>query len=272
MDGILLLDKDAGMTSHDVVDAVRRRTGQRKVGHAGTLDPLATGLLVVALGRALRILEFLEGHDKEYEVAIRLGRFTDTDDAGGQVLSERAEARTREELEAAMARFVGMIAQRPPRYAAIKVAGRRLYEYAREGREVAAPERTVRVDEFALLDWTPPLLRARVRCSKGTYVRSLARDLGGSVETLRRTASGPFRVSDAVKLDGPFEPLPEDTALFHLPEVRLSAGEAERFEHGATLPLNPPGDLVRVYGGPLFLGIGERVAGGLHPRKVLAPR
>ncbi len=272
MDGILLLDKNAGMTSHDVVDSVRRRVGRRDVGHAGTLDPLATGLLVVCLGRALRILEFLESHDKEYETTIRLGRRTETDDAEGKILEEREANSSRQELEGAMARFVGTISQKPPRYSAVKIAGRRLYEYAREGREVEIPERTVRIDEFALLDWTPPLLCARLRCSKGTYVRSLARDMGGCVEALRRTASGPFRVEDSVKLDGPYEALPPDVGLLHLPEVRLSAGDAARFEHGATVDIAVPGDLVRVYGGPVFLGVGARVSGGMRPRKVLAPR
>lgn len=272
MDGILLIDKDAGMTSHDVVDAVRRRTGERRAGHAGTLDPLATGLLVVVLGRALRIVEFIEPHDKEYEVAIRLGRITDTDDAEGLVLEEREVALSRVEVETALARLTGEIRQKAPRYSAIKQGGRKLYELARAGREVQPPVRTVQVREFALLSWEPPVLRARVRCSKGTYVRALARDLGGSVGTLRRTASGPFTVSDAVKVDGVLEPLPADTALVQLPEVRLSAGEAERFENGRTLAVSCPGEIVRVYGGPTFLGIGERTPGGLHPRKVLYPR
>lgn len=272
MDGILLIDKEAGSTSHDVVEVVRRRIGERRAGHAGTLDPSATGLLVVCLGRALRIVEFMEKHDKEYEVTVHLGRTTDTDDAEGRVLEEREVRLNRAEVETAMARFVGTIAQKPPRYSAIHKGGKRLYEYAREGRVVDVPERTVQVYEFALLGWEAPRLRARVRCSKGTYIRSLARDLGGSVETLRRTASGPFRVSEAVKPDGPLEPLPIDAGLLDLPEVRLSAGEIERFENGMTLSIRPPGEIVRVYGGPVFLGIGKRTGDGLHPRKVLATR
>ncbi len=270
MDGILLIDKDAGMTSHDVVDAVRRRVGQRDVGHAGTLDPAATGLLVLCLGRALRIVEFLEAHDKEYEVAIRLGRRTDTDDAEGKILEDREVRISKQEVEASLVRFVGAIVQKPPRYSAIKRQGKKLYEYAREGKEVDLPERTVRVDEFALLAWTPPILTARVRCSKGTYIRSLARDLGGSVLRLRRTESGPFRIADAVKLDGPLDPLPVDAGLAHLPEIRLSEEDAAMFAHGRTLPASLSGDLARVYVGGTFLGIGERVAGGMHPRKVLA--
>lgn len=270
MNGILLIDKDAGMTSHDVVDAVRRRVGRREVGHAGTLDPAATGLLVVCVGKALKIVEFLEGHNKEYEVAIRLGRITDTDDAEGKIVEEREVRMSKEEVEAALARFVGTIVQKPPRYSAIKRQGKKLYEYAREGKDVDLPDRTVRIDEFALMSWEPPILTARVRCSKGTYIRSLARDLGGSVERLRRTASGPFRIADAAKLGGPLTPLPIDAGVAHLPEIRLSESDAAKFAQGRTLPVNLPGDLVRVYGGTVFLGIGERVAGGMHPRKVLA--
>jgi len=258
------------MTSHDVVDAVRRRTGERRVGHTVTLDPSATGLLVLCLGRALRVVEFMESHDKEYEVTIRLGRMTDTDDADGRILKEQEIALGREEVEVLLRKFVGSIRQKPPRFSAIRKKGKRLYEYAREGKEVEVPERTVRIDEFSLLSWELPVLRARVRCSKGTYVRSLARDMGGSVETLRRTASGPFQLKDVVTLVGSFELLPVDAGLSHLPEIRLSAGEIPRFDHGETIPTPISSDLVRVYGGSVFLGIGERVTGGVHPRKVLA--
>ena len=152
MDGILLVDKPKGKTSHDVVALVRRERGEPRVGHAGTLDPLATGLLVLGLGKALKLLEFMAGHDKTYEVAIELGVLTETDDADGARIGE-APVPDRASLEAATARLTGEILQRPPAYSAVKVEGRRLYKYAREGQVVEAPERKVRVDEFALLSY-----------------------------------------------------------------------------------------------------------------------
>jgi tRNA pseudouridine55 synthase len=262
MDGILLVDKPKGKTSHDVVDQVRRDRGERRVGHAGTLDPLATGLLVLGLGKALKLLEFMADHDKTYDVAILMGILTETDDAEGARIGERPVP-GRSELEAAAARMVGETLQRPPRFSAVKVAGRKLYEYARKGQEVEAPERRVRVDELTLLSYLPPRARFRVRGSKGLYVRSIARDLGGHVAELRRLASGPFRVEDAGE-----ELLPMDTAVMHLPEVRLSTEDAHRFEDGKTLVLESA-PLVRVYCGPRFIGIGERTGPGLKPRKVI---
>ena len=261
MDGILLADKPKGKTSHDVVDAVRRDLGVRGVGHAGTLDPLATGLLVLGVGRATRLLEYMQ-YDKTYEVEIELGILTETDDADGARLEERPVP-SRAELEAAAAKLIGEIAQKPPRYSAVKVGGRKLYEYARRGREVEAPERRVRVDELRLLAYEAPRARFRVRGSKGLYVRSIARDLGGHVAVLRRTACGPFRVEDA----GP-ELLPMDVALMHLPEVRLTTEELHRFENGRSVD-RPAEGLVRVYCGPRFVGIGEKAATGLKPRKVI---
>ena len=277
VDGILLIDKERGPTSHDVVARVRSESGEWNVGHAGTLDPLATGLLVLCLGRALKVVEFMEGHDKEYEVAVRLGRTTETDDAEGRVVTERdAGAVTRESLVAAAAKFTGEIRQRPPAYSAVRVGGRRLYQYARAGEPVEAPERAVVIREFALLSFEPPLARFRVRCSKGTYIRSLARDLGeslacgGSVEALRRTASGPFRVEQAVSDFAREAVMPVDAGLAHLPEVRLSPEDASRFLKGQRCEAAPAGPLARVYGEGRFLGVGHGVDGRLWPRKVLA--
>jgi tRNA pseudouridine55 synthase len=262
MDGILLVDKPKGKTSHDVVEEVRRGRGERRVGHAGTLDPLATGLLVLGLGKALRLLEFLQDHDKTYEFEVELGVLTETDDAEGARVDTRPVP-SRDALEGAAARLVGEIVQKPPRYSAVKVAGRKLYEYARAGREVEAPERRVRIHELALLSYEPPRARFRLRGSKGVYVRAVARDLGGHVAELRRTASGPFRVEDA----GP-DLLPLDTAVLHLPEVRLGTEEAHRFEAGGRVEREVPG-LVRVYCGPRFIGVGERSGSGMKPKKVI---
>jgi tRNA pseudouridine55 synthase len=261
MDGILLVDKPQGKTSHDMVDVVRRELGERSVGHAGTLDPLATGLLVLGVGKATRLLEYMQ-YDKTYEVEILLGMLTETDDADGARIEERPVP-SRAELETAAARMVGEISQKPPKYSAVKVEGRKLYDYARKGREVEAPERKVRIDELALLTYETPRARFRVRGSKGLYVRAIARDLGGHVAALRRTVCGPFRVEDASP-----ELLPMDVALMHLPEVRLTTEELHHFENGRTVAREVE-PLVRVYCGPRFVGIGERAGSAMKPRKVL---
>src|SRR5436190_3239798 len=261
MDGILLVDKPKGKTSHDVVDAVRRRLGERSVGHAGTLDPLATGLLVIGVGKATRLLEYMQ-YDKAYEAEVELGILTETDDADGARIEQRPVP-SRAELEAAAATMVGDIVQTPPRYSAVKVAGRKLYEHARQGREVEAPERRVRVDELALLSYEPPRARFLVRGSKGLYIRAIARDLGGHVTALRRTACGPFRVEDAGD-----ELLPVDVGLLHLPELRLTTEELHDFENGRVVRREVEG-IVRVYCGPRFVGIGQKAEDGTKPRKVI---
>jgi len=261
MDGILLVDKPQGKTSHDVVDAVRRDLHERGVGHAGTLDPLATGLLVLGVGKATRVLEYMQ-YDKTYEAEVELGVLTETDDADGAATGTRPVP-SRAELEVALAGFIGEIVQTPPRYSAVKVDGRKLYDYARKGKEVAAPERKVRVDELSLRSYEPPRARFRIRGSKGLYIRSIARDLGGHVTALRRTVCGPFRVEDAGR-----DLLPMDVALMHLPEIRLSTEELHRFETGRVVERSVEG-VVRVYCGPRFVGIGEKAEGGLKPRKVI---
>ena len=243
------------------MDAVRRDLKERSVGHSGTLDPLATGLLILGVGKATRVLEYMQ-YDKTYEVEIELGILTETDDVDGARIEQRPVP-SRAELETAAAKLVGEITQKPPKYSAVKVEGRKLYDYARKGREVEAPDRKVRVDELALLSFEPPRARFRVRGSKGLYVRSIARDLGGHVTALRRTACGPFRIEDA----GP-ELLPMDVALMHLPEVRLTTEELHHFENGRTVAREVE-PLVRVYCGPRFVGIGERSGNALKPRKVI---
>lgn len=215
MHGFILLDKPDGPTSHDVVNRVRRLTGERRVGHAGTLDPFATGLLIVGVGRtATREFQRLVGLDKEYEAVFALGATSDTDDRTGKIDAGAWRAEIgEEEIRKAMRQFVGAIEQLPPAYSAIKVGGKKLYELARAGKPVERKPRPVTVHAFELAaapavhGSAAPFLRVRIRCSSGTYVRSLARDLGealgtgGYVEELRRTAVGPFRVEDAVRLD-----------------------------------------------------------------------
>lgn len=208
LSGILLVDKPAGWTSHDVVSKLRRITGQRRIGHSGTLDPMATGLLVVFLGRATRAVEFAEGHDKAYNALLRPGLVTDTLDTTGTVLTTSPERPTRAALEAALGAFRGEIEQLPPMYSAIKQNGKKLYEIARAGGEVERKPRHVTIYR---LDCTGERkdgdFELEVECSKGTYIRTLCDDIGRSLgcgacmSGLRRTRAGGFDVADALKLE-----------------------------------------------------------------------
>ena len=211
MNGILLVDKPAGWTSHDVVAKLRGVLGERRMGHSGTLDPMATGLLVVFAGRATRAVSFSENHTKCYEAHLRLGLTTDTQDTTGTVLSraERAVSRavSRAELEAVLPQFRGDILQVPPMYSALKVDGKKLYEIARRGGEVARKARPVTIGELTVLGEADGDYVLRVRCSKGTYIRTLCHDIGaalgcgGVMSALRRTEVGAYRVSDAHTMD-----------------------------------------------------------------------
>jgi tRNA pseudouridine55 synthase len=211
VNGILIVDKPAGITSHDAVARVRRALAVKRIGHAGTLDPEATGVLVLGVGRGTRLLQFLSASDKEYAADILLGVETTTQDASGEVLSTAdASTITRDRVESALAAFHGEIEQVPPMVSAVKVGGERLYKRALRGEEVAREPRMVTIYAIALEEFSPgerARARVRVRCSKGTYIRTLAHDLGRAlgvgahVSTLRRTASGSFREEDAVQLD-----------------------------------------------------------------------
>lgn len=262
-DGLLLVDKPGGMTSHDVVDAVRRNLETRKVGHAGTLDPMATGLLLVGVGRATRLLRFFGDLPKTYEGTARLGVETDTLDADGAVVRTADVDVSREDLDRAVAALVGDSDQRPPAYSAVRVRGRRLYESARAGRPVEAPTRRIRVDVFAVLDFDGIDVRFSVTCSGGTYVRTLLADVGTSLGCgahltgLRRTAIGPYRVGDAVPPDAARVPRSVELAVAHLPRVDLPEDEARAAGHGSILApagvagpyavFGPDGALVGVY-------------------------
>lgn len=206
--GFFLIDKVTGPTSHDVVDAVRRLTGERTVGHAGTLDPFATGLLLIGVGRpATKEFQKLVGLDKEYEAVFVFGATSDTDDKTGRITpTTNYQLPTTSTIRAALPRFIGIIKQTPPAYAAIKVGGKKMYEAAREGKPIEGEAREVRVDAFDLISLTDNRGTFRISCGSGTYIRALARDLGkllgcGSyVEELRRTKIGPFSVVDAKTL------------------------------------------------------------------------
>ena len=261
-EGLLLVDKPGGMTSHDVVDVVRRTLGTRKVGHAGTLDPMATGLLILGVGRATRLLRFLGGLPKTYEGSAHLGVETTTLDADGEATAERPVTATEADIRSAMGSLMGDSLQTPPAYSAVKVGGRKLYEAARKGEVLAAAPRPIRVDAFALTGYRAPDVDFLVTCSGGTYVRVLLADVGSilgcgaHLTRLRRTAIGTLDVADAV---APEEvvPLPMDRAVAHLPRLDLGEEEAIAAGHGRILGpagiagpyavFAPDGTLIGVY-------------------------
>jgi len=206
-DGLLLVDKPSGPTSHDVVDRIRRHFRLDKVGHGGTLDPMATGLLVILLGKGTKLSNYIMGSDKIYEGTMRFGVTTDTDDLDGQVLSESdASGVTQAALEAEMRKWVGDIMQTPPMVSAVKKDGVPLYKLARKGQTVEREPRLIHIYDFALLDFTPPSARFRLKCTKGTYVRAVCADVGRALgcgaflEQLRRTRSGSFDVERALTM------------------------------------------------------------------------
>jgi tRNA pseudouridine55 synthase len=255
IDGLLLVDKPAGVTSHDVVGAARRALGEKRIGHGGTLDPFATGLLVLLVGRATRLLPHLAGDPKVYEATIRFGAETDTEDLLGTVTREAALP-ARAALLGAMPALTGTIAQVPPAYSAKRVDGQRAYAMARAGEDVRLDPVTVRVDRWEVLDLVAEggeirEARVRITCGGGTYVRSLARDLAracGSaahLTALRRLASGPFLVRDAVTLedlrDGGVRVRPALDALPGLPRQALEDDELARLVRGIDVPARTPG-------------------------------
>jgi tRNA pseudouridine55 synthase len=250
-DGILLIDKPSGLTSHDVVNRARRATKIRQAGHAGTLDPMATGVLVVCLGQATRVSEYLLGHDKAYHATIRLGVETNTYDADGEVVATREVNADRAEVERALAHFVGEIQQVPPMYSAIKRDGQKLYELARQGIEIEREARSVIVHSIDLRDYHAPDATIDVRCAAGTYIRSIAHDLGAALGTgghlidLRRTAAGPFTIDQTIALDA-FETVaredrwetllrPIDEALNDWPLAVISESDRTRALNGAPI-------------------------------------
>lgn len=311
VDGVLIIDKPAGITSHDVVAQVRRILGERRVGHTGTLDPFATGVLVVLIGRATRLAQFLSAAEKEYEGVIRFGYATDTGDGTGKHLRDfHAKAQStpspgREEIESALASLRGEIEQTPPMYSARKVAGQKLYEFARRGEEVERKAVLVTVSKFETLSQDAPLkpnedetwdLAVRVVCSAGTYVRALAEAVGAQLGVgahladLRRTRAGEFQIKEAISLERLDELkqsdsiaqalISPDAALQHLPSVTLSDDEVRRARNGIDLQFEDAkgsrwsdGQFVRMRGADgqlIAVGIYEVNRHTLHPSVVIA--
>ncbi|NJN79625.1 MAG: tRNA pseudouridine(55) synthase TruB [Anaerolineales bacterium] len=247
--GALVVDKPVGMTSHDVVQAIRNGTGLRRAGHTGTLDPRASGVLVILVGPAVRLSEYVSASDKRYQAIIRLGGTTDTFDGEGKFTPSKDPLNVTEaEFEEALKTFVGEIEQTPPPYSAVKVQGRKAYEMARKGEEVELEPRKILVHHLEVLEWTPPEVVIDVHCSSGTYVRSLANDLGQKLGCgaylvgLRRTKSGRFTLRDATplrKLQEAFTAgnwyqylIPAAEALGDWPSVELNPDEVEGVRHG----------------------------------------
>jgi tRNA pseudouridine55 synthase len=289
VDGLLVLDKPGGITSRDAVDRAQRWFPRRtRVGHTGTLDPLATGVLVLCLGVATRLTEYVQRMGKTYRSTFRLGAHSDTDDADGTVTPVReAPAPSEADVRARLAGFVGEIEQTPPVYSAAKVTGRRAYDLARRGADVALAPRRVQIYGIDILAYNYPLLDVEVRCGKGTYIRSLARDVGerlgcgGLVEVLRRTRVGPFSADAAVSLEASAEAaraalLPLDSAVAELPRVTLPAAEARRLRNGQSVSLNvaiTAGEcaVFDAAGALLAVGVFDPGRRLLSPAKVLPP-
>jgi tRNA pseudouridine55 synthase len=276
-DGILLVDKPAGMTSHDAVSIVRRARGRVRTGHTGTLDPFATGLLLVTCGRATRLARFLPSEPKTYDARIVFGASTDTDDATGTVV-ETAPVPDEAAVRAAIARLTGELSQVPPAYSAKHKDGRRAYALARAGIDPGLPPVAVQVHAWDAVRWEPPDLLASITTGSGTYIRALARDLGrltGSaahLAALRRVRIGPFAVTAACPPDeaGHATLLTPAEALAGLPRQEVSTGEAVRVRHGRAVAARIAGDLAALvdHDGAL-LAVAEREAEWWQPRVVL---
>ena len=249
--GILVIDKSAGWTSQDVAAKLRGVFHERRVGHGGTLDPMATGVLPIVIGRATRAAEFLESAEKEYVAGLRLGVVTDTQDTSGNILETHPVAVTREEVQAALRQFLGPIEQIPPMYSAIKINGQKLYELARRGQEVERKPRSITIHELELLEGADADYLLRVRCSKGTYVRTLCHDLGralgcgGCMSSLRRTRAGSFTLSQAVTMQQVLNfaaeqapqalLMPVDAVFSMHPPLIVTMGQAAKLKNGAQI-------------------------------------
>ena len=291
IDGIFNVDKPVGMTSHDVVARVRRLAGQKRVGHAGTLDPAASGVLPILLGQATRLAEYLSERGKAYRATIRFGIVTDTYDTEGQIVGESSVSLTRDVIAAALPEFLGDQLQRPPLYSAIKHNGQRLYALARAGQTPEAPPRPIYINSLEIVDWTSPTLVLDVVCGKGTYIRSIAFDLGerlgpgAHLAALVRTRSGPFTLASSITLDALAQAFDENTwrdhcfaadeALLDWRAAILSPENETRMRYGQSLPLpasllTNQRPLLRAYSADgRFLGILRHDEAVWQPHKVL---
>jgi len=281
MNGIIIIDKPGGWTSHDVIAKLRRLLGERRIGHSGTLDPMATGVLPVFVGRATRAVEFLDGADKEYMAGLRLGISTDTQDITGTVLSERAHNVRQSELEAVLPRFRGEISQLPPMYSAVKIGGKKLYELARKGIEAERRPRDISIHKLEIQGRDGGDFLLRILCSKGTYVRTLCSDIGdalgcgGTLSSLRRTAAGGFTEGNCVTVEavesaaaeGRAAELlkPVDSLFAEHPAIILNPVQEKKCRNGADFELRGTGaGVYRVYDADgEFLAVGNMSSSGV---------
>jgi tRNA pseudouridine55 synthase len=288
VDGVLLLDKPSGLTSNAALQRAKRLYRAEKAGHTGTLDPLASGLLPLCFGEATKFAQRLLDAPKAYLATLRFGVTTKTGDAEGEVRETRDVKFTRETLQQTLARFVGPQRQTPPMYSALKHAGRALYEYARAGEDIAREPRAVVVHRMELVEWRAPDAVVAVECSKGTYVRVLAEDIGEALGcgahlgALQRTATGGFVVEDAVTLEAlEAEPeadrdrwlRPASDLVAELPRLELSDADSERFRHGQSIAGAGGADgEYAVFSTVEFLGVADLARGVAHPRRVVTSR
>jgi tRNA pseudouridine55 synthase len=286
VDGVLLLDKPPGLSSNAALQRAKRAFDAEKAGHTGTLDPLASGLLPLCFGEATKFAQFLLDATKRYTATVRFGVTTTTGDAEGQVLEMRPVALARSDVEAVLPNFTGRLAQVPPAFSALKFEGRSHYEYARAGIEVPRPARAIEILDLSLLAWTAPDAVLDVTCSKGTYVRVLAEDIGrelgcgAHLAGLRRTATGGFGIADAVTLERLEAMRPDERAsvllpaavlLRDLPTLRLGAADAARFRQGAPVLAPESADgACAAFDGDNLLGVAFVAAGLAQPRRVVA--
>ena len=260
MNGIVIIDKPQGWTSQDVTARLRRVYNTRRIGHGGTLDPMATGVLPVFVGRATRGVEFFEHAEKTYEAVLRLGLLTDTEDISGTVLEERPVSVTEGEFLAVLEQFRGEILQIPPMYSALKVNGQKLYDLARKGVEVERKPRPITIHELVCLSFDGQTARLRVRCSKGTYIRTLCKDIGlalgcgGCMESLRRVSAGAYDIEEAVPLETLLESQspevylrPVDSMFIQHPAITLTEKQEKRCRNGNSFSLNTADGTYRAY-------------------------
>lgn len=270
MDGVIIINKQKDFTSHDVVNVIRKKLNTKKVGHTGTLDPNATGVLPILVGKATKISKYLIEHDKTYIATIKLGEKTDTGDNEGQVIEEKlvpADLK-KEDINNVLQSFLGKQKQVPPMYSAIKINGKKLYEYAREGKEVKLEAREIEIYKIQLLEYKNSKIKFEVECSKGTYIRTLCEDIAkklgtvGYMEGLQRTKVNNFKIEDSVLLDDiTLENVEEN--LIKIEEVfkekdkiELDNKKLELFLNGVKLTYDLPKDIYRIYNNKQFIGIG----------------
>jgi tRNA pseudouridine55 synthase len=290
LEGALLVNKPPGPTSHDIVDEARRALGIKRIGHAGTLDPAADGLLVLLLGRATRLAEYVNGYEKTYLAKIRLGITTDTDDATGDVIvSKHVPELSREDIKKILALFIGKISQKVPAYSAVKVGGERLYRRARRGAEVKAPTREIEIYSLSLVEFETPSISVEVKCSSGTYIRALARDVGEAlgcgahVNALTRTEVGPYgltraftaneltkRDADGWREEDAYIPMAEMLPEFF--KMETPEEYKQTLAHGGDIPIKPvdadEGALVKLIAEKRLAAVGIVRGDGIRPIKV----